>query len=176
MSNTLAPVWDMPILEGKLLKRQSGPFYPALQRDLDHLVGSGVVSISKLGYLLSEGNRWRLEGSYHLNKTLAAPILVALEQFESEQLLMSFIREMVYAISALSENDFDNAISADATFTDPVIAFGNVLDFGEWRKVNYTANAARQFGHLLPEGTNATLGEELHFYVRHLHRRMHGER
>jgi hypothetical protein len=83
---------------------------------------------------------------------------------------------MVYAISALSENDFDNAISADATFTDPVIAFGNVLDFGEWRKVNYTANAARQFGHLLPEGTNATLGEELHFYVRHLHRRMHGER
>src|ERR1700687_2575811 len=45
LSNVLAPVWDMPALDGKVLKRHGGPFYPALQRDLDRLVGMGRVLI-----------------------------------------------------------------------------------------------------------------------------------
>src|SRR5437016_336881 len=48
LSNVLAPVWNMPALDGKVLKRRGGPFYPALQRDLDFLVGAGVVVISGL--------------------------------------------------------------------------------------------------------------------------------
>ena len=46
LANVLAPVWNMPVLDGKLLKKKGGPFYPALQQDLDRLVGTGVVFIS----------------------------------------------------------------------------------------------------------------------------------
>src|SRR2546422_4375809 len=37
LSNVLAPVWDMAALDGKILKRRGGPFYPNMQRDLDRL-------------------------------------------------------------------------------------------------------------------------------------------
>ena len=42
LANVLAPVWDMPAMDGKILKRLGGPFYPVLQRDLDRLVGRGA--------------------------------------------------------------------------------------------------------------------------------------
>ena len=39
LSNVLAPVWNTRVFDGSLLKRRGGPFYPALQHDLDRLVG-----------------------------------------------------------------------------------------------------------------------------------------
>ena len=54
MSNVLSPVWDVPVLEGKVLKRRGNPFYTSLQYDLDRLVGMGVVLIS-IHMVLSSG-------------------------------------------------------------------------------------------------------------------------
>lgn len=176
LSNVLAPVWDMPPLDGKLLKRRGGPFYPAMQRDLDRLVGMGVAIISRLGYLPDEDGRWRLEGEYSLNRVLAEPILEAVSQFELERRLVSFLQELAYAFSAMGQEDLNKAITEDATYSDPIIDIGNVVDFAEWRKLNYSANAARTFEELLPGGTHASPGEMLHFYVRHLQKRVHGQR
>jgi hypothetical protein len=174
LSNVLAPVWDMPALEGKVLKRHGGPFYPMLQRDLDSLVGRGVALISGLDHVRDEDKRWRLEGSYRLNRVFADPILDGLLRFAEEQRLVSFIRELALAISALSDDDLHDTTKEDATYSDPLIAIGNVVDFGEWRMKNYTANAANKFDQLLPGGDRATRGEKLHLYVRHLQARMHG--
>src|SRR4051794_40231134 len=66
-ANVLSPVWQMPPLEGSLLKRRGGPYYPPLQRDLDRLVGTGVAVISELGQARDDQGHWRLEGSYRLN-------------------------------------------------------------------------------------------------------------
>jgi hypothetical protein len=176
LANVLAPVWDMDALEGKVLKRRGGPFYPALQMDIDRLVGMGVVLISGLGYSRDELKRWRLEGSYRLNRLFANRILDGVEQFEEERQLRQFIQELAYALSALSDEELDSAMIEDATYSDPLVGFGNVVDFAEWRRVNYSANAARRFARLLPDDTQATLGEMLHFYVRHLRTRLHGGR
>jgi hypothetical protein len=176
LANVLAPVWDMPALDGKVLKRKGSPFYPALQHDLDRLVGMGVVLMSSFGYSLDGSQRWRLEGTYSLNYTFAARILDSIHQFEDEELLIGFIQELAYALSALSDEELDMAMGEDATYSDPLIDFGNVVDFAEWRQVNYSANAASRFGHLLPSDAQATLGEKLHFYVRHLRSRLHGGR
>jgi hypothetical protein len=176
LSNVLAPVWDFRAPDGKVLKRRGGPFYPALQRDLDRLVGMGLVTISGLGHVRDEEKRWRLEGSYRLNHPLANAVINHVSKFEEERRLVSFVDEVAFALSALSDADLDRAVSEDATYSDPLVSFGNVVDFDEWRRTNYSANAARQFENLIPSGTRATPGEMLHLYVRHLRRRIHGGR
>ncbi len=175
LSNVLAPVWDLSALDGSVFKRRGGPFYPTLQRDLDRLVGMGAVEITGLGHARDDDGRWRLEGSYRLNHELAVPVLRHLNTYEDELRLVSFVQELAYALSALSDDDLDLAFSEDATYSDPLVSFGNVVDFDE-RRTNYSANAARYFDHLIPGGGRATPGEKLHLYVRHLHRRIHGER
>lgn len=176
LSNTLAPVWDLQPLEGKVLKRRGGPFYPNLQHDLDRLVGMGVVIILGLSHKLDEDDRWRLEGSYQLNRDLAQGILDRLQDFETEQRMSGFLQELLFALSTLSDTDFDNAMMEDATYSNPLVDVGNVVDFAEWQKKNYSANAAKYFDRVIPGGFRATPGEKLHLYVRHLHRRIHGVR
>lgn len=175
LSNVLAPVWDMPVLDGRVLKRRGGPFYPDLQQDLDRLVGRGVAVISGVGHVQDEAKRWRLEGAYRLNRKFADPILEGLSQFPEERRLGSFIVELSYALSALSDDELDRAFSEDATYSDPMVTIDNVIDFADWRERNYSANAADKFENVIPGG-NATPGEKLHLYVRHLQRRINGGR
>jgi hypothetical protein len=176
LSNVLAPVWDLRALDGKILKRRGGPFYPALQRDLDRLVGMGLAEISNLGHVKDDYGRWRLEGSYQLHREFADAPLALLAEYEEERFLTSFVVELGYALSALSDEEMDQVFTEDATYSDPTIGFENVVDFGEWHRINYSANAADEFEKLMPSGARATLGERLHLYVRHLHRRIHGGR
>jgi hypothetical protein len=173
LSNVLAPVWELPSEDGKIFKRNDGPFYPVLQHDVDRLIGAGVVSIINLGHVLDHDNHWRLEGSYSLIPALSQRILEVLHRFREEQQLLEFFQELAYALSALEESDLQVASDEDATYSDPLIDFGNVVDFGEWQHVNYSANAADYFQRILPSGTSTTSGEKLHMYVRHLRERMH---
>lgn len=175
LSNVLSPVWDMPAFDGKILKRRSGPFYPELQRDLDCLVGSGVALVTNLGHVQEESGSWRLEGSYSLNPSFSAPILRQLSHYEQETRLGNFIHELALAISALDSKSFDAAVAEDATYSDPTVAFENVVDFDEWRKENYSANVAEYFKRIAPSLSTTTPGEKIHLYVRHLYRRVHGK-
>ena len=175
LSNVLAPVWDLSVLDGKVFKRRGGPFYPTLQRDLDRLVGAGIVEITRLGHARDDDGRWRLEGSYRLNHELAVPVLRQLNTYEEEVRLVFFVQELAYALSALSDDDHDLVFREDATYSDTRVSFGNVVDFDE-RRSNYSANAAQYFDRLIPGGGRATPGEKLHLYVRHLNRRIHGGR
>jgi hypothetical protein len=175
-SNVLSPVWNMPTLEGKILKRHAGPFYPVFQHDLDRMVGMGVIIISDVSYLQNNNHEWRLEGVYRLNRNFSDRILHKVKAFEDERIFLSFLQELAYAISALNDNDLSRMTSQDATYGDPVIDFGDVVDFAEWRHINYSANAARRFEHLLPKGAKATPGEMLHLFVRHLNGRLQSER
>lgn len=174
LSNVLAPVWDMPILDEEVLKRRGGPFYPEMQHDLDRLVGLGVAVVSGVGHVQDENKRWRLEGSYRLNRKFADAILRSLTAFPEESRLGEFIRELGFALSALSDGELDVAFSQDATYSDPMVATDNVVNFAKYRD-NYSANAAERFEDVLTSGY-ASPGEKLHMYVRHLHRRINGGR
>ena len=175
LANVLAPVWNLDAHDGKLLKRRGGPFYPALQKDLDRLTGMGLVFLTCLRHEEEDPGRWRLEGSYDLNYQFANPVLHCLQTIsEGEQLTKIYINELLLALSSLSDADLDAAMQEDATYSDPKVTEGNVIDFAEWSGKNWTANAAEHFGHILPSGDQTTPGEKLHLYVAHLHRRMHG--
>ena len=176
LSNVLAPVWDMPVLDGKVFKRRGGPFYPVLQHDLDMLVGLGVVVISNLGHVVDEQKRWRLQGSYHLHRLFADRILHRIAHFEEERKFSGFLEELAFALSSLSDDDLDKATTEDATYSDPIVDFGNVVDFAEWERKNSTAAAAAQFERFLPRGVRPDGSEKLHLYLRHLQKRIHGGR
>jgi hypothetical protein len=173
LCNVLSPVWDMPSFDGKVLKRKGGPYYPDLQRDLDCLVGLGVALITELGHAKDADNNWRLEGSYALNQKFAAPILRTISSYSEEVRISVFIRELAFALSAIDGPTLDAAVSEDATYADPTITYGNVVDFDEWKKDNYSADVADYFERITPSGKNTTAAEKIHLYVRHLYRRAH---
>lgn len=173
LANVLAPVWDMPAQEGRILKRKGGPFYPEMQSDLDRLVGVGLVKISGVGHSRAEGGDWRLDGSYRLNLPMARAALVFLSEQPDEQRVEAFILELAFAISALPRWDLESALVEDATYSDPTTGENNVLDFGEWAVRNPSASAARYFEQLQPQHLGRiTPGEKLHLYIRHLYRRV----
>lgn len=170
LANVLAPVWQMPALDGKILKTRSGPFYPDLQQDLDRLVGLGMVEISDVGHILDLGSRWQLEARFFIRRDLAQPAVDLLSEEWGEPIL-PFLVELGYALSALDGIELKNALVEDATYCDPLTSVNNVLDFDEWSKRNPSASAAVYFDNFMPAGIRATPGEKLHLYVRHLRRR-----
>ena len=172
LSNVLAPVWNTRVFEGHLMKRRGGPFYPALQHDLDRLVGLGLVVITDLEHVLDEYGRWRLDGAFSLNHELAGEALKVISTLPKHGEVRFFLLEVAFAVSALSDSEFDQLPSEDPTYSDSSVAYENVVDFTEWRKLNFSANAAR---HFLALSEGATRGELLHLYVRHLRRRINGE-
>ena len=92
--------------------------------------------------------------------------------FEDERRIRLFVGEIAYALSALNESELELATLEDATYSDPGVSENNVLDFEEWAQRNPSANAAHFFDRFMPSGTTATQGEKLHFYVRHIRRRL----
>lgn len=176
LANVLSPVWDMPSVDGTVLKRRGGPFYPDLQADLDRLVGLGVVRVESLRHERIDDDRYRLEGSFRLNHGLARPILEHLQSMPEEAEAAKFVRELVLALSALSDEEIDRAITEDATYANPKIGLDNVIDFGEWMSANYSANAAERVGGLVKTGAVVGASEKVHLYVRHLRRRLQGAR
>jgi hypothetical protein len=171
-ANVLSPVWDMPPMDGSVLKMQDGPYYPVLQHELDRLVGIGIARISNLGHDADDEGRWRLRGAFRLNDHLAAPILAVIETFEGEAVVHAFLVELALALSGLPRELAACASMQDATFADSLTENGNVLDFGEWKVRNYSSNAARRFRDLTSAGIVATQAELLHLYVRHLRLRL----
>ena len=165
LSNVLAPVWNMRVLNGRLLKRRGGPFYPTLQHDLDRLVGLGLVLITELEHVIDEDGQWRLDGFFSLNHELADDALKVIDLFPQEREVRSFLLEVAYAVSALSDSEFESLTSEDPTYSDINVGYENVVDFAEWRDLNYSANATRHFASVSEQ---ATPSELLHLFVRHL--------
>ena len=135
----------------------------------------GMVYLTGLRHKEETPGLWRLEGSYDLNYRFAAPVLECLRIIsQDERLTHAYIGELLLALSSLSDDDLDTAMQEDATYSDPQVTEGNIIDFAEWSNRNWTANAAERFGNILPSGNRTTPGEKLHLYVSHLHRRLHG--
>ena len=172
LSNVLAPVWDMRSFDGQLLKRRGGPFYPAIQHDLDRLVGRGFILMTDIGHILDDDDQWKLDGACSLNRDLVGAALRIISSLPQDFEIRSFLSEIAYAVSALSDEAFDLLPVGDPTYSDSSVGFENVVDFDIWRKLNYSANAAQHFASVLE---NATRGELLHLYARQLIRMLDGQ-
>ncbi|HEY0156730.1 MAG TPA: hypothetical protein VGF28_05500 [Thermoanaerobaculia bacterium] len=168
-ASVLAPIWSVTSIDGKVLKDSDGPFYPDLQRELDRLVGLGYVIVRDVSYV-RESNRWRLNASYALNTATTGDIFAVARSFETERRLIAFLRRLAYAISQ-SEGAIESFVGSDATWSDVRTGTGDIIDFAEWRRANYSAYVAHSFNDFAPTTTGATRGEMLQLYLRLLERR-----
>lgn len=173
LANVLAPIWSLASTDGKVLKRDAGPFYPELQQQLDRLVGLGLVEVHDVDYILVE-NQWQLRASFALASERPVRVLETALKFAAERQTSNFFRRLAFAIARLGV-PVDRVVQHDATWSDRRTAIGDVVDFAEWKTANYSARAAALFADYLPAGVSATRGDMLQLYVRLLERRAHGE-
>jgi hypothetical protein len=174
LADALAPVWHLPILDGQMLKRRRHLFFPSLQRDLDLLVGQGVVHVSRVRYVPSEeGHGWRLDAHYALESEFSERILSVARSYELQARKLKFIREVVYAASGLGTDGIDDLGRIDAAYSDPLVDIGGVVNIdSEAGRANATAQVALRFAKLTQDSRDFTAPELVHLYVRHLYARM----
>jgi hypothetical protein len=172
-ADTLAPVWDLRIIDAQLLKRDGSPMSPSLQRDLDLLVGRGVVFASSVRHKLDPAGNWRLDANYELNGAFADPIVRAAKRFDRERSHFAFVREVVYAMSALGLVGITDATATDASYGNELVDVGGLIDIaGEDVRGNQTVRVARRFAELVEADVTLSSAEMVHLYVRELYKRV----
>jgi hypothetical protein len=174
LTDALAPVWHLPVLDGQVLKKTGRPFFPVLQEDVDDLVGAGVLDVVRMEYLQIDGGKgWRMDADYKLAPQFAGRVMkVALSSSELVRRI-EMTREVVYAASGLGEESIEDIGAIDAAYSDPVLSFGNVLDVTtQDGEVNASARAAIEFSRLSEGPGDLSSAELVHLYVRHLYSRI----
>ena len=171
LTDALAPVWHLPISEGQLLKRRHRPFFPALQADLDRLVGMGMVEVPRFAYERDDdGSGWRLDADYRLMRGLSDPVLSVASTLEGQRTRFSFVREVVRSAAGLGEFGVSRIGDVDASYTDALVDFNSVLEFGS-REGSASVRAARRFEDFVGAEYPISSAELVHLYMRHLYSR-----
>lgn len=172
-ADALAPVWGLRILDAQLLKRREGPTSPLVQKDIDWLVGEGVVNVSSVRHAADAEGLWRLDAAYSLNCELANPILAATQSFDDFALELDYLREVVFALSSLGAIGISSASAADASYGDDLVDLGGLVDIaGDNSEENPTVQIAIRFGELMQPDIALSDSEKIHLYVRELYRRL----
>lgn len=172
-ADALSPVWDLGIVAPQLLKRVAGPFSPALQADVDGLVGQGVVVASGVQHVQDPDSGWRLQAAYRLNWDFASRILDQARSFARWDREVRFVEEVVLAFSTLDQDRLLAALAADASYGDIEVSAGRLLDIArDEEHPNLTARVALRFRHLLEPQVQLMPPEMVHLYVRELDRRI----
>jgi len=172
-ADALAPVWGLEILDAQLLKRQDGPMSPALQRDVDLLVGRGLVDASSISHARDAAGEWRLVANYALNDRYSPAVLDRIGFFPEQVDELAFLREVVFAISSLGLGGMPLASHSDAAYGDEVVANGRMVDIAEYAgRENVTARVALRFGELLRPDVELAPAEMIHLYIRELYGRL----
>jgi hypothetical protein len=170
-ADALAPVWDLEILDAQLLKRREGPTSPALQRDIDLLVGSGVIEVSSVKHSEDADGLWRLDADYSLNSGFAEPILAAAREFAHFDLELRYVREVALALSGLGALGIEQATALDASYGNERVDFGDMVDIEDQSR-NPTAQVAERFEQLLRPEVSISNAEQIHLYVDALYSRL----
>ena len=172
-ANVLSPLWDLNPLEGSVLKDSGAPYFPALQRELDSLVGDGFVTVVSL----ARGPGHELEARFRLAHERARQVLEVLRLLPDEAEAENFLTELADAFVEIRPERRDDAATADAAYSDPAVAEGRIVDFAEWvspTKGNAAWNTAQQFQRYVPSGVTLNRAEKLVMYMRLMKRRAHG--
>lgn len=175
LANVLSPLWEVDPLEGSVLKDRNGPRSSALEHELDLCVGQGLIKVDALRPDVE--NPARLDATYVLNGRSARPVLASIGALPDEEMVAAFLTELAFAFAEIQAGLRDDAALQDAAWSNPAVAQGRVVDFGEFvekTRENPAYNAAQAFQRFAPEGVKLNRAEKLMMYVRLLKRRAHG--
>jgi hypothetical protein len=171
LAEALSPTWGSNGQTLVMMKTGNGPFFRDLQQALDHLVVSGLLSVSGFGYTDSEAG-WRLSASYGLINDRTAEILAHLEQFDEEVKFGDLLLEI--ALGLAGTNDVQALIRGDVLYGDRRVSNGRLIEFRPESGKNVAANVADYFSFTMPDGRNASAGEKINLYMALLRKRALG--
>lgn len=171
LADALSPVWGLPFLDAHVLKQRTRPNFPSLQRDLDVLVGRGVVEVCDLSVSPEASAESPITASFSLTPLAGPPLnlILASEYFLRQY---EFVREVTYAAAALGPEGLAGIGTVDASYADPFADVGSVIELGQPSSSGRTtAEVAEKFRDLAPDA-DLTDSQLVHLYLRHLYSRL----
>ena len=164
--------------EGSVLKEHGSPFFPVVQRELDVLVGDGLIRVADLSLSTSEASgEPRLIASFSLEREKCVKLLAAIRILPDEIQSESFLLELADAFVGIHPELRDDVAVVDAAYSDPSIAEGRIVDFAEWvssTNDNASWRVAQEFQRFAPDNVSLSRAEKLVMYMRLMKRRVHG--
>ncbi len=139
LANTLAPLFKVIRVRGRVLKRGPYPFYPEVQRELDRMAFRGVFSIDKVDF----GPRGHLAAHYSLG-IQGRRIYTELVSHSAEaRRTANLFAELACACFG-KFLETESAIGPiDANYGNDDVLEGEVVDFSEWQDENKNMRVAR---------------------------------
>lgn len=139
LANTLADLYGVTRVRGRVLKRGAYPFFPDVQREVDRMAFAGVLTIEHVEF----GVKGHLAAHYALGERGAqisqAIVIHSLEAQRTAQLL----RELVCACFGRFLYERADIGAIDANYGDALVLDGEVVDFSEWSSDNKNMGLAR---------------------------------
>jgi len=127
LANTLAPVYDLLVPDGYILKYRRGPFFPAVHSDIGRLVAQGLAKATNIKPIQDDLGYW-ISADYSLPK---AGMRVVDEALSIETVMQKalYLREVRSAFAGLEVSDRDEAALLDVNYD--AVAENTAVKFGE---------------------------------------------
>lgn len=127
LANALAPVYELLVPDGYILKYRRGPFFPAVHYDIGRLVAQGLVRATDSRPIKDDLGYW-ISANYSLPK---AGMRVVDEVFSIETVRPKalYLREVALAFAGLDVSDRDNAALLDVNYDS--VAENTAVSFGD---------------------------------------------
>ncbi|OWQ98079.1 hypothetical protein CDO81_26930 [Roseateles puraquae] len=139
LANTLADLFDVTRVRGRVLKRGDYPFFPDVQREVDRLAFAGVLVIEHVEF----GAKGRMAAEYGLGSQGAAICDAMLMHSAEARRTARLLRELVSACFGKFMGARADIGRVDANYGDATVAPGEVVDFSEWSHENKNVEVAR---------------------------------
>jgi hypothetical protein len=169
LANCLSPAYDLEPQNGKVYKQRHGPLYTDVQWDLDRMTAMGLVSVSDIGWHSSGDSAIAFSARYAVSKK-GIEMIDRLREVPSVGRQRAFLLEVAAAYGSLDAENQGVAALQDATYSDPDVPNGEVIDFGEWQVRNFSVDATDAFDQYLRRPIPLTRQDRLYLYFRYLNR------
>jgi hypothetical protein len=168
LANCLSPVYDIPVLDGEILKYPRGPFYPDLQWDVDRLVFMGLAEISNIQHERDELGWW-FSASYALSPIGVDRVERVISEIPSARDRHGFYLEVAGAYATLGMEGREDAALQDANYRNEDVFQRGLIDYSEIGE-NFSIQAVDIFSRFTPPGVGVTSRDKLYLYFRYLNR------
>jgi hypothetical protein len=163
LSNCLAPLFEETPDAARLVKFHRGPFYPHVQRQLDHLGVCGALGLSDVDYPRDGNGAW-MTACYAPNET-TRKITAHILKVEFGRRLHEYLTEVVFAFAATRGDVWDTVALHDKNYEGR--GENSLINL---ERENLAVKAAEHFRDLLPPGIRINRKQQLFVYLRLLER------
>lgn len=138
LANTLAELFSVTRVRGRVLKRGDYPFFPDVQREIDRLAFAGVLVIERVEF----GAKGHMAAQYGLGPLGAEICNAMLAHSPEARRTARLLRELVSACFGRFLNARADIGAVDANYGNAAVAPGEVVDFSEWTTDNKNVEVA----------------------------------